>query len=388
MKNNMQKQMAGILALLLAGAVLMTGCGSQEGAQEEQQTQTESETETQETVDPEQWDQVVAVFGDHELTNAMLSYYYWTGYASFLGYYGQDVQGMLDLYTPLDQQYYDEDTTWQDYFLDNALLSFRQYSAIYDLAQEAKYSLSENALTSLNTLESNLLENAQQTGFETVEEYLKANYGEGSSLETYREFMRQYFTVMEYTYQLKAQFDYTDEEISDYYDEHAETYEAQGVERNDTPMADVRYLTVSLEDDSENTAQAADEVFDSMLAAWEDQEDHSEEAFMALGEEWSEQGVVQNYLSEVYVGGIDLEGFDQWTFSSERKAGDYTVLDTEYGKILLYYVDTLDSPYWYAQASYDMLYEDYNAFLDETIESYSYEEYRDDMVIGEVEGLY
>ncbi len=387
MKQDVRKPLGKIWVLILALVLTLTSCAQNGGREAENAEANAPAQESQET-DAAQWEEVVAVFGDHELTNAALSYYYWTGYASFLGYYGQAVQGMLDLYTPLDQQTYDGDTTWQDYFLENALTTFQQYCIICDLAQEAHYVLSENALTSLNSLESNLQENAEQTGFESVEAYLKANYGAGSSLDTYREFMRQYFTVMEYTGQLKEQFSFTDQEIADYYEEHAEYYLEQGVEKNDVPMANVRYLTVEQEEDSAGGSQAADQVFDAMLAEWEQSGDHSEEALMALGEAWSDRGAVQNYLGEVYLGGVALGGFDEWVFAPEREAGDYTVLDTEFGRILLYYINQLDAPYWYAQASYDLLYEEYSAFLREEMADVSYEIYPEKIVLGQVADLY
>ena len=114
-------------------------------------------------------------------------------------------------------------------------------------------------------------------GFETVEEYLQANYGGGATVENYSDYLKHHFVVQEYTAKLQESFDFSDEEIEKYYDEHAEQYEQAGVTKEDVKMAQLRYIMILPADDSEESYNAIDTAFNEMLEDWELWEDKSEE---------------------------------------------------------------------------------------------------------------
>lgn len=369
-----------ILAMCLA---VFTACGSKTAEPE-----APAEPAEESGAASEEWNRTVATFGDHTLTSAMFSYFYWASYTSFLNYYGSEAQNIVDLYTPLSEQMYSEDVTWQDYFIDNAFMAYRQYCVLNDMAEADGFELSETAQNTLANAENELQEVAETMGFETIEEYLVANYGGGSTFENYMEYIHDHFVVQEYTAQLQNSFNYTDEEVEAFFDEHAAEYAEKGVEKIDVNMAQLRYLMILPADDSEESYTAIDTAFDEMLADWENWEDKSEEGFMSFGEKWSEQGFAQDYLDAVAPGTISFSYFDDWTFGEPRTLGDTRTYYMQSGDYMFFYVGQTDEVYWRSQARYDMSYDAFTSFMLEKIDAYEFETFPENIIIAQSADLY
>ena len=381
------KYLKACLAIVLCLA-LLTACGTRQTPENAAPETTDPAAATETGTAGSEWDKIVAQFGNHTLTAAGFSYFYWASYTSFLNYHGSDAQNYLDLYTPLDQQMYSEDTTWQDYFINDALMAFRQYCVLNDQARAAGFELSETAQNALANADEELQQTAEAMGFETIEEYLKANYGDGATKENYLEYIHDHFVVQEYTAQLQSSFDFTDEEIEKYYDEHAEDYEAAGVYKTDVKMAQLRYLMILPEDQSDESYDAIDAVFYEMLDDWETWEDKSEEGFMSFGEKWSEKGFAQDYLDAVAPGKIYFSYFDDWVFDEPRSPGDTRTWVMESGDYLFYYVGQLDDVYWRSQTRFDMCRDTFTTFLLEQISLYNESIHEENIIISAAEDLY
>ena len=375
------------LAIVLCLAIL-TACGTKQTPSTAAPETSNAATDPDDVLTDDDWDNIVAQFGNHTLTAAGFSYFYWASYTSFLTYHGSDAQNYLDLYTPLDQQMYSDELTWQDYFINDALMAYRQYCVLNDQAAAAGFELSETAQNALLNAEKELLSTAQAMGFETVDEYLKANYGNGATLDSYLEYVHDHFVVQEYTAQLQDSFDFTDEEIEDYYDQNAETYEAAGVYKTDVKMAQLRYLMILPADDSDESYDAIDSAFYEMLDDWELWEDKSEQGFMSFGEKWSEKGFAQDYLDAVAPGKIYFSYFDDWVFDEPRSPGDTRTWIMESGDYLFYYVGQTDDVYWRSQTRYDMCRDTFTTFLLEQISQYSYIVHEENIIISAADDLY
>ena len=354
----MKRSILILTALLLSLSIL---CGCAKNGEEAQSGKDE-------------WDTVVARCGDHELTNATLSYYFWSGYGAFLNYYDSSSQTILDLYTPLDEQQYSEDMTWEDYFVDNAMTAFRQYSAICDLAAEKGFTLSDANRAMLENLEQELQTTAEEMGFETALEYLQTNYGPGASMDSYRDYMEDYMTVVEYVTQAQAESSFTDAEIEANFDDNSASYEEKGIKKDSRNMVSLRYLTLfeydnAWENSAGETISSAGDVFDKLLEEWETSDDHSEDAFMALGEKWATYGVQQNYVEQMAPDSGNEPQIETWAFDATRKPGDFYALASNSGYFLLYFVGTCDHPYWYEQSLYDLRYTAFSKIVDDRINS-------------------
>ena len=373
-----------IIIALLSCIVLLTACGAKSAPESEVQ-QEEAEKIEQESVN---WDGVVAQFGSHTLTNVGFNYYYWASVTSFLNYHGSETQAYFDLYTPLDQQFYSEELTWQDYFINDALMAFKQYSIINDIAASQGFTLSETAQTTLKNAEEELQSTAEAMGFKTIREYLVGNYGDGASLESYLDYIHDQFVVREYTASIQDSFDYTDEEIEAYYDENEDTYIENGVYKDDVNMAQLRYLMILPEEQTDENYEIIDAAFDEMLADWEVWEDKSEEGFMAFGEKWSEKGFAQDYLDAVAPNTVDFSYFDDWVFREPRKLGDIRTYYKESGDYMFFYVGQTDEIFWRTQVKYDMCHESFTNTLLNEMANYTYSVREENIVIAQTDDLY
>lgn len=197
---------------------------------------------------------VALTLGDTTLSNAELSYYFidtvnnfYSRNGTYAALYG------LDTTKALDQQVFDADagTTWADYFLSSAEQSAR---AIYAIANEAAangYELSESDQSQLDSLESTLSLYASAYGYSKPEAYLKAMYGNGATLDSYKEYYRVNLLASGYQTEYRDSLTYTDEQVEAKDAEDPAVYNSYSY--NQYYLSSSRYL----DDDATNAEKAA-----------------------------------------------------------------------------------------------------------------------------------
>ena len=323
---------------------------------------------------------VVATCAGVDLTNQMLTYYYWYAYntyASYLSYYG-----VLDTTQPLDQQacYFNESMSWQEYFITNGIAAFTQFTLLCKQAEAENFQLPADAQEVLDTLEQSLQTAAEEGGFDSIEAYLQEYYGGFADFESYRAFMETYYTSLSYDDSVYSSFTFTDDEVSAYYDENAASI---GVEKNDSLMIDVRHILISPEtvDDVLDAAGNVDETAtanakaaameaarteaESLYADWQAGE-ATEDSFGDLAYYNSDDpGSYSNggLYEDVYPGEM-VQAFNDWCFDPARQPGDTGIVETDYGYHIMYFVAYGETSYWRSQAISLMTEEAYTEFFD------------------------
>ena len=166
--------------------------------------------------------------GDHQLTSAELNYFFTDGVNNFANQYGPyaSIFG-LDPNKPLNEQIANEEkgTTWADDFMDTAKESAK---SVYTLSDEAKaqgYALSEDEQNMVNSIVDNLDSYAKLNGMGSAKTYLKAVYGNGATLETYRAYLENSMLADSYQAHYAEGLTYEDADIREYekdrYDEYS-----------------------------------------------------------------------------------------------------------------------------------------------------------------------
>ena len=340
-------------------------------------------------------DTVVATMGDAKLTNAELQVYYWMQVYDFLGNYGSYASMLgMDYTQSLDTQIsMDGVTTWQQYFLDGAISAWKSYQALTLAADAAGFEMDQEFADYLQNLPTELEATAQSAGFASVNEMIQSDMSVGADLEAYQNYMRSYYVGYLYYSAELEKIVLTDEEVEAFFDENAETYLANGVEKTDDRYVDVRHILVqpagTTAEDGTTTytdeawaacKQEADEILNEWLIG-----DQTEEHFAELAEQYSTDGGSNTnggLYTDVYVGQM-VEPFENWCFDETRKYGDYGIVQTTYGYHVMYFVDS--NPIWYATAWNDLMSERSAELLDEAVNAYEVTVDYSAMVLGNVD---
>lgn len=325
-------------------------------------------------------DTVVATAGDRVLTNGQLQVHYWLAAQNFYSQYGSYAAYFgLDASKPLDTQTCGmvENRTWQQYFLEQALSSWKVYEAIYRSAQENGFQISEELQNELDTIETGLEETAQKNGYGTAEDMIHKNFGPGASVADYKAFWDLYYRSSGYYTEVNASFAPTEQELEEYFNAHEADYAEKGLTK-DTHTVDVRHILITPEstpvdgsttgettisDEAWADAEAkAKEILSQYLAG-----DQTEDSFATLANENS-QDPGSNTNGGLYTGvsqGQMVEAFDAWCFDDGRQVGDIDIVKTSYGYHVMLYCGS--ATVWQEQVKSDILTEKTNNFVEEAL---------------------
>ena len=310
---------------------------------------------------------VVATAGNSELTNGELQVYYWMQFYDFLDMYSSYASMLgLNVYQSLDTQIsLDGSLTWQQYFLDSGLSTWHSYEALCLEAEANGFVMDAEYRDYLDALPATLNDTAVSSGFENAQEMLQADMGPGATLESYLQFLENYYKGYLYYSECLESIELTDDEVAAYYDEHVADYEANGLTK-DTRFIDVRHIlltpeggttnedgTVSYsEEEWEACRVAAQAVLDEYLAG-----ELTEERFAELAGQYSvDTGSNANggLYTDVYEGQM-VEPFENWCFDASRTYGETGLVQTTYGYHVMFFVESKAA--WYETAWSDLIAE-------------------------------
>lgn len=312
-------------------------------------------------------DVVVAVMGNQQLTNTKLQMYYWMEVYDFLSQYGSYAAYFgLDVSKPLDEQYVDDDQTWQQYFLESALQNWQTYTALALEAEAKGHEMDDEYKKLLEEMKGTMEESAKKAGFATVDEMLADEMGAGVTYEDYYEYLVTYYTGYSYFDHCYTSFAPTDAEIDAYFEKNKETFAQNKITKESGKYADVRHVLKLIskygEQDKENAKTEPDygytqEAWDACMAEAQKLLDEwlagekTEESFGEMANKHSDDqdGKVTNGgIYQGVVKGQMVEPFENWLFDESRQVGDYGLVRTQYGYHIMYFVGSEEI--WYAEA--------------------------------------
>ena len=131
-----------------------------------------------------------ATVNDEKISAVELNYFYIDAINNYCNQYSSYLSYFLDTSKPLNEQYYDEanQITWDEEFLDMALESVKNNYALYNAAKAAGHKLTEEEEAATDELFDQLEQAAESYGYSSSSDYLKALYGLGASLSSYKEY--------------------------------------------------------------------------------------------------------------------------------------------------------------------------------------------------------
>ena len=308
----------------------------------------------------EEADEVVATIGDKELTNQQLQIYYRMQAMDLLNYYGDYISDVgLDLTKPFSEQTckFDETLTWEQYLIKVSIETWQNYQTIALLGEEAKFILDEEYEEALESLPAELLDQAKESGFETVDELLKDAVGPTCDQNAYVEYVRLAYFSTTYYETLNEKNIPTAEELDAYYEKEKATFEEQGITKDMGNISNVRHILLmpkngvaneetGMMEYSEKEWEACFKEAEKILNEWKNGA-ATEESFAELANTYSEDGGSNTtgcLYEGVAPGSNFVENFLNWSIDMNRQVGDTEIVKTEYGYHIMYYVS--GESYW------------------------------------------
>lgn len=290
---------------------------------------------------------VAATVGGHDLSPAMVNYFYNTAYQNMADSMGDYLSVIIDTEKPLDDQPYmtDEFDSWGDYLTDTALKSAHEVYAVYDEAMANGYTLSEDEQASIDSQIDMLDLYGSVSGYSSGTAYLAGLYGTGSTVDSYREYLTINMIASSYAQQIYDGFTYTAEDLDAYYQENTQDFDA----------VTFRVYSINVptaEEGEEVDTEAALAECETKAKEMAEASQGDEQAYLDYTVEFADEDSKETYeddtttLREDYTLSNCLELYRDWLADSSRQPGDTTyVQNEETGYYVLYFVGQVDRTY-------------------------------------------
>ena len=267
---------------------------------------------------------VALTVGDHEISNAELSYFYMSAINNFNSNYGNYAAMMgLDTSKPLDEQVINNDTglTWADDFLNTAKDNARSVYAMADAAEAAGFTLSEDELAEIDTSISNMKMYATLYGYSSTKDFLKAQYGSGATEESYKQYVTVNTLANAYYNSYSSSLTYTDADLR--------AAESENYDKYSSFTYNTYYLAASKfqaedEDNSDKAVKAAEKAANSLIGEDVATVADFDAAIAALDINKDTEASSTAYTDQQYAS-VSTTVRD-WITDSARKEGDKTVI--------------------------------------------------------------
>lgn len=245
-------------------------------------------------------------------------------YSSYMGY---------DINKKDSRQSYasgDNSMTWYDYFANIAANSILETRALLKDAEKNAYEYTTGE-EDYKKFTDDLKENAKKDET-SVKAYYKELFGAHATEKNMKPYIQEYLEADAYREKLMKDMEASEEEVSEYYNEHKDTYD----------IVEYRQLKIAAADSSDEELKAAKESADALLANISD-----ENSFVTLAQQYIEENADEDDSEEnntavlkntkSYMSGNTSD----WLLSGDRAEGDVTVIeDTDNNCCyVLYYIN-------------------------------------------------
>ena len=284
---------------------------------------------------------VAVTVGEHQISNAEFNYFFIDSLNNMLSgnnsYYVQ--LGLLDTSKPLDEQTNPmTGESWSDYMLAYATENVQSTYALVDAAKAAGYTLSEEDALTAESVITNMDMYASLYGYSDGESYLKAMYGNGADVDSYR-------TYVENSLLSQAYYNHYNDSLT-YEDADLRVKEAENFNKYSSFTYNYYYLNTSkfqeggTTDENGNTTysdeekaaaiKAAEAAAKSLVSDDITSADELDAAIAALSiNADSETDVASTLYENNRYSNIASPEVAEWVSVAERKAGDMTWIANE-----------------------------------------------------------
>ena len=251
-----------------------------------------------------------------------VNYFYYAYYNQYCQDYASYIDYMFDNEKSLKDQMYDDSVSWFSYFMDQTIESMVHTVEAAKQADEAGFKLSEASEKEIQDYIEGFQTSAENAG-QSADEYISAIYGAGMTMKRYEQLMRMTYTAKEYADEVSTRLAYTDDQVTEYYENNKDSFIYASYERAYIKACDPS------DQPTEEEKTAAKNTADQIYAAVENGE--------SLETVAKAYNAVYYATDDAYYS--DAYSYGDWLFREDRQAGDKTIIDDGAG----YYVMIFNS---------------------------------------------
>ncbi|MCD8321640.1 MAG: peptidyl-prolyl cis-trans isomerase [Oscillospiraceae bacterium] len=268
-----------------------------------------------------------------DYTVAQMNYYYSSSYISFYNnYYYYVILGyFFDTSTSLADQEYSDGYTWQDYFMDSAIDTMTEVQLLCNEAEAAGYVMDEDYQAEYEEALESIQTTWESNGYSNLEQYINLVYGKGVTYELVEQELYRTYYASSYAQSLYDGFEYTTDELDEYYTENADSYD----------VIDYAYYYLSTSSSSDDEEEEDEDAIDpdAVVEAIDGTDLDTFEAYMS-----------ENYEAEVtslsYAGSSLSSTYSEWLLDADREVGDATVIETDSASYIIMFLGRNDNSYY------------------------------------------
>lgn len=253
----------------------------------------------------------------------------------------------------------DEEITWGEFFRKQAIETLTEVKVLNAEAAASGTDYTQQAKDSTDYYFADLQNNIASTGH-SIETYLVAFYGTGTSVADVRKVQTEKATAQLYMDDVKSTYDITDEEIQAYYDENKATYDVASYMQYTFPYQTYTYTApaegtepaegapTSEEEAAEWTETSKDEAMAYAkelldgVGSYLDFDIKAAELYKKIGEANLAEGEeLEDYVSSLHEN-ASISGTSAiftWLQDDSRKEGDTEIVDTGSGYAVMLFID-------------------------------------------------
>ena len=283
---------------------------------------------------------IAAVVDGHEINSVEMSYYYAdtlnNNYTRWSETYGENMSLYLslmglDLTQPLGDQEYIDGSTWADYFIDTAISSAQSDQILYEKAVAEGFTMTQETKDMLESTFSNMEMYAIVYGYSDVDSYMHAVYGPGADLDSYRAYAEKSALASDYYNAYSENLVIDDAAIrayeADKYDKYSSfSYASYNLNYNyflTGGTTDAEGNVTYTDEEKDAARLAAKTAAESLPQCATVEELNAAIANLKLGESAAAEATV--YTNNLYA--YCSSNIQDWLAGSNRKAGDFTVVE-------------------------------------------------------------
>lgn len=300
--------MKKLLAVLIAAMLVLTafaGCSDEN-----------NEVEIEENI--------AVKIGNTEFTLNDINYMYISFfnnlYNNLYQLYGENVGAIVDLYSPLEDQMFDDTLSWHEYIMEGTIEGLANLTALYEAALAENFVLPEEYQSSLDTMREDV-EAVAADGDMTIDEYITLMYGEAMDFDSLYKMTEFQYIATAYANEYKESIVISEEDIEAYYAENKSSIDSVNFRF---------YSSQYSEAEGSLTAEEAKAQADALAAV------HTIDEFNALAYEYAPKN-----MKDYFEGGdgtlfssgtpetIGIEELSNWLFEEGRQLGETMVYHDE-----------------------------------------------------------